>query len=312
LPEFLLKAVTSIKSSNLESMETTHAETSNAKKRKARSDESAPFELLDNAEAGTHRTNKNAKTIGLPGDGVMREMTQEESQFLETSIPGKVHQELLKIGFTYHSVNVSYAYPGITDQVFASPEAVGQYLIYYGIPNIGRLDDDEEVENDRFLWWVRSINIDRNVLRSAMCSVNGLKPVERMPTDDHLMKNLLIKLGFRRDGNPFYVPGTGTRKMSECELERGVHYFVGLPEVRQYIRGAETLGTKGTNIRCSSRSGVVDKASLLLVRVWAATSPAPLRAFRLAGTEAAPLQLKRQLWRITLIFNMRVALKPNQ
>jgi hypothetical protein len=264
-----------IESSDFENMETTHEEMSNSKKRKARSDESTPFTLLDNAKAATqHRTHKSVKTSRLPDDGVMREMTQEESQFLETSIPGQVYVELLKLGFLYTSRNV-YAHPDITDQTFESPEAVGRYLVSYGVPNVGRLDDDEAVEKEGFLWWVRSTNIDRKDLRSAMYSLNGLTPVDRMPTDDHLIK-LLTGLGFRRDGDRFYVPGAS--KVSECEHERGVHYFVGLPKVRQYIRGAEMLGVDGANVRCSSRSAV-DKASLLLVRAWAATSPAPLPAF---------------------------------
>jgi hypothetical protein len=264
-------------------MKATQTKMSNAKKRKTRSDESAPFALLDNAKTATRRTNKSVKTNRLPNDGVMREMTQEESQFLQTSTPGQVYLELLKLGFLYNSRNV-YAHPDITDQTFESPEAVGRYLVSHGIPNVGRLDDDEAVEKEGFLWWVRSTNIDRKDLRSAMYSLNGLTPVDRMPTDDHLIK-LLTELGFRRDGERFYVPGAS--KVSECEHECGVHYVVGLTKVRQYIRGAETLGAKGANVRCSSRS-VVDKASLLLVRAWAATSPAPLPAFLLTGTEVTP------------------------
>jgi hypothetical protein len=263
-------------------METTHKEMSNAKKRKTRPDESAPFTLLDNAKAGTHRTNKSVKTNRFLDDGVMRAMTQEESRFLKTDVTGKVYQELLKLGFLYTSRNV-YAHPDITDQTFESPEAVGRYLVSHGIPNVGLLDDDEAVEKEAFLWWVRSTNIDRNDLRSAMNNLNGLTLVDRMPTDDHLIK-LLTGLGFHRDGDRFYVPGAS--KVSDCQHEHGVHYFVGLPKVRQYIRGAETLGAKGANIRCSSRS-TVDKASLLLVRAWAATSPAPLPVFALAGTDMA-------------------------
>jgi hypothetical protein len=253
---------------------------SNTKKRKTRPNESAPFTLLDNAKAETLRTNKSVKTNGYLDGGEMRAMKQEESRFLKTDVTGKVYQELLKLGFIYNSRNV-YAHSDITDQTFESPEAVGRYLVSHGIPNVGLLDEDEAVEKDEFLWWVRSTNIDRNDLRSAMNTLNGLTPVDRMPTDDHLIK-LLSGLGFRRDGDRFYVPGAS--KVSECQHVPGVHYFVGLPKVRQYIRGAETLGAKGANIRCSSRS-TVDKASLLLVRAWAATSPAPLPAFVLARTD---------------------------
>jgi hypothetical protein len=260
-------------------------EKSNPKKRKVRTDETAPYGLPNHAAAAAHCTNKGVEK-NSQDDDMMRATTREESKLLDTPIPGHVFAELVKIGFQYTSRNV-YTHPDIADRTFENPEAVAQYLVAQGIPNVGRLDDLEVDETDNFLWWVRIINVDRKDLRSATYGLNGLNPVKKMPTDDYLIQ-LLTELGFRREGNRFYVPGAS--KVPQYEHEHGVHYFDGLPEVRQYIRGAETLGVKGRNVRCGSRS-VVDKASLLLVRVWAATSPAPLPAF-LPLEEAAGIVVK--------------------
>ncbi|CAB9508102.1 expressed unknown protein [Seminavis robusta] len=178
------------------------------------------------------------------------------------------------------------AVAGIRDSLscweLANSETLRKFLCTKGVPYVGGHDILEKQEQELLHRWVSFAYVPIDDLPGSLKSIT-------LPTENKLQL-LLSKFHFEKCGDHFYPPNNNLAGVTFEDRVEGVHIFNGSPRIRDYIRRTASFPWTKDEFEISDLEVKGYPEEKALLRLWAASSPSPLKTFETSLAEISHME----------------------
>lgn len=186
----------------------------------------------------------------------------------------KIWPILQKFDFTW--TGGLYSHPLYPRNDFqTSGKDLQSYICRHGIPDFEKISENlNAIERDLLHRWISFAHVPGINPKNSLLLLQSVE----IPEHHEIRSLLSSKFDFQITNDKFYPPyPPGTSHNNEQQI-CGIHFFEGLENVREFIRGSPKMRIEtGNSPRDRKPKKYPDEE--LVVRLWAALSPRPIPTF---------------------------------